>query len=143
MRKIIKRDNGADESVKEFLTFLLATEEVSAVFSLRKIKKTNSVDYGLITDIDQLDDIVPFYPFMPVNAGQMLSRFGAMTKPVAAVVRPCELRAFTELVKREQGTFDNFLFITYTCGGVLPMKTAVTEDIDKLYSKYWKDVKDF
>ncbi|MFC1887543.1 4Fe-4S dicluster domain-containing protein [Candidatus Cloacimonadota bacterium] len=110
------------ESVKEILKTLLQQDKISGVFSLRKVNEKNSVDYGLITDIEKLDNIDSFYPVMPVNAGQLLSRFTPLSKPIAAVVRPCEYRAFVEMAKREQGQIDNFLFITYSCSGVYPLK---------------------
>ncbi len=141
MSKILKIDNPAEQSLKDILKYLLESQKVSAVFSLRKVNEKGSVDFGLITDVNKLDEITPLHPVMPVNAGQLLGRFTPMTKPVAAVVRPCEFRAFIELAKREQGQMDNFLFITYSCSGTFPLKENAEEKIKKDLKNYWQSAK--
>jgi formate dehydrogenase (coenzyme F420) beta subunit len=132
--------NSIDYTLKNLLKYLLESEKVSAVFSLRKINDRGSVDYGLITDVAKLDEIAPLHPIMPVNAGQVLGRFTPMKKPVAAVVRPCEYRAFVELAKREQGQMENFLFITYSCGGVFKLKDNAEDKVKAKLDDYWKAV---
>jgi len=120
--------------LKKMLSGLLKDEKISGIFSLRKINKKGSVDYGLITEPELIDMIDPFYPVMPANAGQLLSRFTPLEKPIAAIVRPCEYRAFVEMAKREQGQMENFLFFTYSCGGVFPLsenqKGTITRQLD-------------
>jgi len=138
MSKLLTINNNPEIAVKEFLMFLLEKEKVSGVFSLRKVNKNGAVDYGLITDKSHLDEIVPLHPLMPINAGQVLSRFTPIEKPIAAVIKPCEFRAFIELVKREQGTLDNFLLITYSCSGVFPLKENVNGSINDQLTGYWK-----
>jgi len=133
--------NSIEQTLNDLLKYLLKSGKVSAVFSLRKINEGGSVDYGLITDIEKLVEIAPFHPLMPVNAGQLLGRFTPMKKPVAAVVRPCEYRAFVELAKREQGQMDNFLFITYSCGGVFKLKDNAEDKVKNKLDGYWKAVK--
>ncbi len=130
----------ADTAVKDICKFLLDSGEISGVFSLRITNKKGSVDYGLITDAQYFDDLIPIYPLMPVNAGQILGRFTPMKKPIAAIVHPCEFRAFIELVKREQGQMDNFLFITYSCGGVFPIKENALGNVQKNINQYWQTV---
>ena len=141
MSKILMTDNPVEQTLSDLLKYLLESKKVSAVFSLRKVNKKGSVDYGLISDVNKLDEIAPLHPVMPANAGQLLGRFTPMDKPVAAVVRPCEFRAFVELAKREQGKMNNFLFITYSCGGVFTLKDNAEDKIkNKLYG-YWDSVK--
>jgi formate dehydrogenase subunit beta len=124
--------------MKEILKSLLNEKKVSAVFALRKINAKGSVDYGLITDVDKLESIDPFYPVMPVNAGQLLSRFTPLEKPIAAVLRPCEFRAFVEMAKREQGQMENFLFFTYSCSGVYTLKDNQQGKILERMDDYWQ-----
>jgi formate dehydrogenase subunit beta len=110
MVKALKINQNSEQGVLEFLKFLLEKDKVRGVLTLKKINKNGSVAYSLITDSKELNDAVPFYPLMPVNAGKLLSRFtllGNPKKPVIAVVKPCELRGFVELIKREQGSFEN------------------------------------
>jgi len=144
MTKALKINKNAEQGIKEFLRFLLESGKVKGVFSLKKINKEGAVAYSLITDPKDLEDSVPFYPVMPVTAGSLLSRFtlkGSPDKPVVAVMRPCELRGFVELVKREQGSFENVFTISMTCGGVYPLDMAVDKKIEKNLPKYWDAVK--
>lgn len=137
MDRLITIEKSADQGLIDFLTFLLGNEKVSAIFTLRKASKEGSFDYGLITDGEQLKDAVPLYPLMPASGGQLLSRFTPMEKPVAAVIKPCELHSFIELVKRSQAVLDNFLLISYSCGGALPFKTVVEKNVEKVLPDYW------
>jgi len=144
MTKALKINKNTSQGVIELLRFLLENGKVKGVFTLKKIGKNGSVAYSLITDADELKDAVPFYPLMPVNAGKLLSRFtlrGSTNKPVAAVLRPCEMRGFVELIKREQGSLENLLIISSTCGGVFPTKTEVDGTAEKNLSKYWDTIK--
>ncbi|MCK4358040.1 MAG: Coenzyme F420 hydrogenase/dehydrogenase, beta subunit C-terminal domain [Candidatus Cloacimonetes bacterium] len=144
MDKVLKINGSVEKSVIDLLKFLLENKKINGVFTLRKLGQNGSVDYALITDVSELNNAVPFYPLMPANAGKILSHFTLKKpaqKPIAAVVKPCELRAFIELVKREQGSLENFLFISSSCGGVLPIKTVEQEDFDKYIADYWDTVK--
>jgi len=81
---------------------------------------------------------------MPTNAAKVLSRLTLVepaAKPIAAVVRPCELRALTELMKRKQGSLDNLLLISSTCGGVYPLAMSLNGDIGGKLASYWESVK--
>lgn len=144
MTKALKINKNSEQGILELLKFLLESGRVKGVFTLKKTGKEGAVAYSLITKSDELKDAVPFYPLMPANAGKLLSRFtlrGSTTDPVIAVVKPCELRAFIELVKREQGSLDNMFFISSTCGGVYPLKMAADNAIEKNLSKYWDAVR--
>lgn len=144
MTKVLTINKNVEQGIIEVLKFLLESGKVKGVFTLKKINKDNTVAYLLISKSSELKDAVPFYPLMPVNAGKLLSRFtlkGATTKPVVAVVKPCELRAFIELVKREQGSLENLFIISSTCGGVYPLEMAVDGTVEKNLSQYWDAVK--
>jgi formate dehydrogenase subunit beta len=140
MSKLLKIDKGVEEGTRDLLEFLLRENRVRGVMTLKKGNAGQGVTYSLITRPDELKDALPLYPLMPANAGKILSHLtlrGPMTEPVAAVVKPCELRAFVELVKREQGSLDNFLIISPTCPGVFPLETSVKGGVEDLVSEYW------
>lgn len=144
MTKALRINKNAEKGVQEFLRFLLQNDKVSGVFTLKKINKDGDVAYSLVTNPDDINDAVPFYPLMPVNAGKLLSRFtlkGSPKKPVVAILKPCELRGFVELIKREQGSFENLFIISSTCGGVYPLKMAVNKNVEKNLTNYWDTVK--
>ncbi len=144
MAKVLRIKQGAEKGVKEVLKFLLEKERVRAVFTLRKISGNGAVSYSLVTDPSAIETCLPLYPLMPTNAAKSLSRLTSresLSEPMAVLVRPCELRAFVELVKLEQGSLENMLIISSTCGGVYPLKMAVTNSIDRNLEKYWNSLK--
>jgi formate dehydrogenase subunit beta len=144
MTKAIKISKGVEQGVKDFLRSLLENGNVAGVFTLKKINDEGAVAYSLITSPDEVKDAVPFFPLMPVNAGNLLSRFTLKDRtkdPVIAVVKPCEVRGFVELVKREQGSFENLSILSYTCGGAFPISMAVDQTVQKHLSSYWDAVK--
>ena len=140
MSKLLTVNKNRDVVIKDLLKHLMEKEVVSGVFTLRKINDTGSHDYAFTTKVKNLDAIDPFYPIMPLQAGQVLSGFTPMEKPVAVVIRPCEFRAFIEMAKRAQGSMRNFLFITHTCGGVIPLKDHAHGKVAGQLEDYWKTV---
>ena len=140
MDQVLTIKKSAEAGLIDLLTYLLKNKKVSGVCSLRKTKKQGKFDYALITDPELLNDVVPLHPLMPVNAGKMLSNMIKMEMPVAAVIKPCELRSFIELVKRSQGKLENFLLISYTCGGALPLSVTVQNKVDTMLPDYRKTI---
>jgi len=143
MPKVLKISKGPDEGLKQLLRFLLENGKVKGVLTLRKMGEYGTISYSLITNPDDIDSTVPLFPLMPVNLAKQLSRLTLMeaaTEPIAVVLRPCELRAFVELVKRTQGSLENILLISSTCGGVYPLEMAIAGNIEEQLPQYWKAV---
>lgn len=134
MTKSLDFEKNSGKALKDFLHHLLKNDHIDGIFAFRK----DNLDYGLATNTKELAKMDPLYPLMPANAGQLLGRFTPMDETIAAVIHPCEFRAFIEIVKREQGVLDNFLLITHVCGGVFPLKTEINDEIDEV--KYWESV---
>lgn len=130
---------GSNEGLKDLLRHLLASGKVAAVFSPRKNRETGSYDLALVTEEAGIDSTDPMAPVMIANSGQMLSMITPPARPVAVVLKPCELRAFVERMKREQGTLENILTISYSCGGVLPLDKVVEGFTGDMIEQYWKD----
>ena len=143
MPKVLKISKGLDEGLKQLLRFLLENDKVKGVLTLKKTDEYGTISYSLVTNPDDIDSTVPLFPLMPVNLAKQLSRLTLMeaaTEPIAVVLRPCELRAFVELVKRTQGSMENILFISSTCGGVYPLEMAIAGNIEEQLPQYWKAV---
>jgi formate dehydrogenase subunit beta len=143
MTKVLSIDKSPEDGLKELLRFLLENGKVKGVVTLRKTGEDDDISYSLIPNPDDIESTVPLFPLMPVNLAKQLSRLTlieAATEPIAVVLRPCELRAFVELVKRTQGSLENILFISSTCGGVYPLKMAVEGNIGEHLPEYWKAV---
>jgi len=143
MTKVLTIGKRAEDGLKELLKFLLENGKMKGVVTLRKTGEDGAISCSLITNPDDIESSVPLFPLMPVNLAKQLSRLTlveAATEPIAVVLRPCELRAFVELLKRIQGSLDNILFVSSTCGGVYPLKTAVEGNIEEHLPEYWKAV---
>lgn len=144
MPKLLKLNKGAEEGLQELLRLLLEKGKVRGVITLTKVGGSGGVAYSLVTSPYALENALPLFPLMPVNAGKVLSRITLMEptdQPIAAVMRPCELRGLVELLKRNQGSMENFLLISSTCGGVYPLETALNGDIGEKLTQYWDAVK--
>ncbi len=145
----MKFNTGVEETVRELLRSLLENGDVRAVLSLGKTGEAEEgVAYSLYTDAGAFapdGDALPLLPFMPANAGGLVSRLtlhGPVTEPTAVVVRPCELRALIELVKLNQCSLDNLVIISSTCGGVYPLAMGVNGALQKRLPMYWEKMKE-
>ncbi len=144
MPKALKINKASEEGIKDFFEFLLGTEKVRGIFTLKRMNEHGAVSYSLLTSVDEIKNACPLFPLMPVNAGKILSGFTlkeSLKEPMAAVLRPCELRAFVELIKRAQGNLDNFLLISMTCGGVLTFNLLTNGNLNKQLPSYWESAK--
>lgn len=131
-----------DHALKDIVTYLIEQKGFKGAFALTK-KTTGEYAYALITDKNKIDAIVPSFPFMPANAGKLISRLTmieASNKPVAVILRPCELRALYELVKLEQAHLDNLLVISFTCNGVFALSTR-HNGLEEKIPEYWEKTK--
>jgi formate dehydrogenase subunit beta len=117
--KLAVNNRNPVESVRGFLKLLLETGVVSAVLVPERLTAKNSLMPALVVSPDKLDAADPLAPAFPLNGARVLSRLsrkpsGAM---MAAVLRPCEIRAFIELVKLKQGSTEEVLLIGMDCLG--------------------------
>jgi len=73
----------------------------------------------LISESGRLDAAAPLAPAFPLNAASLVATLtdGAPGGRVAALLRPCEIRAFVELCKLNQGVRESVLVIGLDCLG--------------------------
>jgi formate dehydrogenase subunit beta len=147
MAKVLELKKSVETGIFDLLQHLLESEKISGVFTLKRLsenKNGQAISYSLITNKKGLDGIIPFSPIMPRNAGGLISNLtlkGTIPGLLAIVVRPCELRALVELVKRNRGNLENLLIISSSCGGVYPTKNMVNKGFDKEINEYWTNIK--
>jgi formate dehydrogenase subunit beta len=102
-----------------FFKTLLENGEISALMVPQHLPMKNTVMPTLVTDPEKLNGTDPLAPVFPVNAAKVVSKL--TRKPiggqVAVVLRPCEIRAFIELVKLKQGRMDEVLLVGMDCYG--------------------------
>lgn len=79
----------------------------------------------VIEDRRGLEAINPFAPLMPANSAALLHRLvdEKPTQIVGAILRPCELRTFIELQKRQSRQLipENLVLIGLDCPGTYPV----------------------
>jgi formate dehydrogenase subunit beta len=75
-----------------------------------------------ITDLAFIKEINPFKPLMEINAARLVPEIlsnhpGAK---IGALMRPCELRALTEMIKHASLNISDLLTVSVDCLGTLP-----------------------
>ncbi len=141
MTATITIDKPLDEGVRTLLRSMLEKGTVRAVLTLRRLEDGGGVAHCLVTDPAALAEAVPLLPVMPSQGGQVLSHLTQeepFKEPVAAVVRPCEARAFVELMKRNQAFGDNLVLISPECPGVFPVQRVSGDPMDDDIDAYWR-----
>lgn len=136
----INIEKSAEKGINDLLRHLLGNGKVDAVLAMRMVKSSGAWDLALVTDLDSLAELKPLAPVMTVNAAQVLSNISLSGKKIAAVLKPCELRGFVERVKREQGSLENLITVSHTCGGVFPLDLVIKGSVEDLLHKYDKVV---
>jgi len=117
--KIKVKDQDPVNALRTFLGQVLAVESMGALLVPLRLPGKPSVMPSLVTDAQHLAAADPLAPAFPVNAAKLVSRLTRkpMGRPMAAVLRACEIRAFTELVKLHQGSCEGLTIIGIDCLG--------------------------
>lgn len=104
-------------AIQGFLGKVLCDPEINAVYV--PLRLGGAVMPSLVTDPDQLVRADPLAPSFPLNAARHVAQLtrGEMEGSLAVVLRPCEIRAFVELVKLNQGSTENLVIIGLDCHG--------------------------
>jgi formate dehydrogenase subunit beta len=111
-------------SLQGFLKNILGTDEIQSLLVPQHLPMKNMVMPTLVTDPNHLNGVDPLSPAFPMNAAKIVSRLTRkpMGAKVAAVLRPCEIRAFVELVKLKQGRTEEVILIGVDCLGAFQNK---------------------
>jgi formate dehydrogenase subunit beta len=102
-----------------FVNGLLTRGGIDAVLVPARQPFGNLVMQTLISSPEETAAVDPLAPVAPTSSATLLSRLtrkGAGRR-IAAFLRPCEVRAFTELVKLKQASFEDVLLIGMDCHG--------------------------
>ncbi len=117
--RIDVKDQDLLAALRQFFGSILRLDDIKALLVPSRLPMKQMVMPTLITDPSRLDDIDPLAPVFPMNAAKVVSKLSR--KPVggtiAVVIRPCEIRAFIELVKLKQGRLDELVILGIDCLG--------------------------
>lgn len=92
----------------------------------------DSFVYVLVKDKNLIKDSNPLPPVMFVQGAKALSsvtRLGEGHLKIAAIMRPCEIRAVVELAKVGQTNLENMTLISIDCPGVLPYPDFLSDPV--------------
>jgi len=121
---IVSSKSDTKESIIDFLKKAMDEGIFDAVLIPMRVPAGDSFAYVLIKDKTLLKDGFPLSPIMSVQGAKAVSsvtRLGKGKMKIAAVMRPCEIRATIELSKLGQTDLENTTLISMDCPGVLPM----------------------
>ena len=105
-----------NQAVASLLRKVLEQGVASAVLVPCRQPHQKTVMQTLVSDPQHLDKADPFAPVVPTNSARLVAALTHENEaPVAAVLRSCEVRAFLELVKLNQGAVENLLLIGIDC----------------------------
>ncbi len=117
--KIEVKDQNFLASLQGFFQTMLRQGEVNGLLLARHLPAKNAVMPTLVTDPEKLNNVDPLAPTFPINAAKVVSKLTRrpLDGQVAVVLRPCEIRAFIELVKLKQGSMENVVVVGIDCYG--------------------------
>jgi formate dehydrogenase subunit beta len=107
--------------IRSFLATIMEKAGIEAMLVPTRLPVKNRIMPMLVSDPEQLAEADPLSPAFPVNGAQQLAKLTRLPagSRMAAVLRPCEIRAFNELVKLNQGKRDDVVIIGVDCPGAL------------------------
>ncbi len=150
---LLELKNDVQTLILQFFADAVEKKLFDAVMLPMKVPSGDSFAWIMIKDAEILKEAQPLAPIMPVNAAKALKRYtrkGKGTLKIAALMKPCEIRAAIELTKLNQVNLEDVTLFSYDCVGALPMQDYIAdpksgdEKYRKLLTeKYWnsKDVK--
>jgi len=117
--KIEVKENNPLNALQIFFKALLEQDKIDALMVPQHLPMKNVVMPTLVTNPDKLNGTDPLAPVFPINAAKVVSKLTRRPtgSRVAVVLRPCEIRAFIELVKLKQGSVEDVVLVGMDCLG--------------------------
>lgn len=111
---------------------LLELEMVDALLAPKRQAGRNWVMPSLMTDPEAVIGLDPLSPIYPLNGARNVARLSRTPSggKLAVFMRPCEVRAFVELVKLKQGDPESLFIISVDCLGAVDNRTARASGTD-------------
>jgi formate dehydrogenase (coenzyme F420) beta subunit len=123
-QKVLKvKDNDVIGSTNDFLKHLLSSGKIQALLVPQSTPSKKVAYPVLIADPKKLhaDIIAPILPVATATIVSKMTKVQSPSKPIAVVMRSCQIRALIELVKLNQASLTNIIIIGVDCPGTFPM----------------------
>jgi formate dehydrogenase (coenzyme F420) beta subunit len=106
-------------AVSGFCRRLVEEGVLDALLVAQHLPDSPMVQHTLVQSPDKLLAVDPVAPVLPVSGGVLAARLTRQDPggKVGALLRPCEIRAFFELVKLHQGDRERIFLIGMDCMG--------------------------
>lgn len=106
-------------ATREFLKTLLHKSVVDALLVPLQLPDADHITPSLVQDPSQLDQADPFAPVMQINGAAVIAKIQHAENParMGAVLRPCEMRATSELAKLGRVDPSRLILIGVDCLG--------------------------
>jgi formate dehydrogenase subunit beta len=127
MKGVLYKSNDVNGAARELLARGMEAGLWDAVLVPARVPAGDAYAWLLLRDAAALEGTTPLPPVMSVSGARALfklARHGTAGR-MAAVLRPCEVRAAVELYKRDQLPLDDILLISMDCPGAVPLKDYV------------------
>ena len=113
------KEGRIEEAIIGFLKSLLERGVVEAMVIPKALPSQDGFVQTLIRDPEKLNGACVLSPTMPVQSARVISNLTVknLGKKVAAILKPCEIRAAVELAKFLQVKLDNLYVIGIDCPG--------------------------
>ena len=117
--KIEVKEQDLLATLQGFFKTLLEKGDINALLVSQHLPMKNVVMPTLVTDPEKINGTDPLAPVFPINAAKVVSKLTRRPtgSRVAVVLRPCEIRAFIELVKLKQGSVEEVVLVGMDCLG--------------------------
>lgn len=115
------KDQDLVAAFRQLAEKVLGLDSIDAILVPSRPAAASMVMPTLVSEAGQLGDIDPLAPAFALNAAKVVSQL--TRKPsghrLAVMLRPCEIRAFIELVKLHQGALEEIVIIGSDCLGAM------------------------
>jgi len=117
--KIEVKEQDLIGSLEGFFRTLLEKGDIQGLLVPQHLPGKNTLMPTLVTDPKKINGTDPLAPVFPMNAAKVVSKLTRrpLHGKVAVVLRPCEIRAFVELVKLKQARTDEVVLVGVDCLG--------------------------
>ena len=126
-------DGNKAGAIRKFAESLFESNDIHGALVPCRQPVKNRIMPTLVADREHLNAFAPISPVFPMNAARMVARLTRKStgKTIAAFLRPCELRAFVELVKLKQGGTNDVILIGMDCPGAF-----INRDADRFMNEH-------